>query len=74
MRSRRIEVEIGSLVVDGPALARTDVAATLERELGQLLAADGLAQGSKRSTTSGPRRPQAPLAAVAREIHGRLAR
>ena len=41
MRPRRIEVEIGRLVVDDPAQARRgEVAVALERELGRL-AADG---------------------------------
>lgn len=80
MTPRRIEIEIGALVVDDPALAHTDVAAALERELAQLLRVGSLPRAPR--TGGGSRHPrslssgesQAPLPAIAQEIYGRLAR
>jgi hypothetical protein len=66
--TRRIEVEIGRLVVEDPALAHIDLAAALERELGRL-AHDGRGQ-----TETHDREAPTPVSAVAREIRARLAR
>ncbi len=78
MTPRRIEVEIGALVVDDPALARADMAAVLEREIGELVRAHGqprasrIGDGSPRSPALAPRTPRSTLPAIAREIYERL--
>jgi hypothetical protein len=64
LKPGRIEVEIGRLVVEDPALAKLDFAAALQREL------VGLAR------TEAPPRGEAssPVSAVARQIYARLGR
>lgn len=68
--SRRIEVRVGRLVVDDPALARADLAAAIE---------SGLAGGAAEPRGRPPRSKGDPsalgvAAAVAREIRRELPR
>jgi hypothetical protein len=77
VKPRRIEVEIGSLAVDDPALAsrRAEITSGLERELARLAAAgppaEGLPRGAGEPTaqsTSAAGVGEAIARSVAREL------